>query len=39
MVRDDITRIEKGRKWISIIANVVLPGGWGGFCVMDKIQK
>ena len=29
LVSDDITNIEKGKKWIKIITNLVPPGGWG----------
>ena len=29
LISDDITKIDKGKKRIKIITNVVLPGGWG----------
>ena len=29
LVSDDITKTEKGKKWIKIITNLVPPGGWG----------
>ena len=29
LVSDEITKIEKGKKWIKIITNVVLSRGWG----------
>ena len=29
LVSDNITKIEKVKKWINIITNVVMPGEWG----------
>ena len=39
LVSDEMTKTEKGKKWVKIITYLVLPGGWMGFCVLDKIQK
>ena len=33
LVSDEITNIDKGKKWIKIVTNIILPGGWGiSFC-------
>ena len=39
LVSNDITRIYKRIKRRQIITNVVLPSGWGGFCIMENTQE